>query len=72
MATVTEVKKCTPVRGHEIENGNYLGEWGGNVVAFRARGETYQGKCDVGIRTPRADCVVTVDGDTITVQILDK
>ncbi len=41
-------------------DGSYRGEWGGYQAKCDVGGETFKFKTEVGIRTPRAEAVISV------------
>jgi len=47
-----------------LPDGTYKGIWGGYNVKFDVNGIQYEAKTHIGIRTMRAECIVTsVDGN---------
>ena len=55
-----------------IPDGVYDGVWGGYCVNFSVDGVEYEAQTLEGIRTPRAECKVTVDDGTISVGLCSK
>jgi hypothetical protein len=58
----------------ELEDGKYSGIWGGNVVSISINDKDtglrrYQITTDIGIRTPAAECTVTVSDGEVKVEI---
>ena len=52
-----------------LPDGIYDGVWGGYIVRFSVDGVEYEARTEIGIRTLRAPCRVSVMQGIITVSI---
>lgn len=64
--TATNVRRVDP--NIVIPDGVYDGIWGGYRVRFYVDGVKYEANTSDGIRTPCAECTVTVKDGLITVE----
>lgn len=64
--TATKLRRLEYGNEH-IPDGQFPGWWGGYFVSFVAHGVVYEAQTEIGIRTPRAKCTVTVKDGKITV-----
>ena len=62
----TQLRRISNVE--TLPDGVYDGVWGGYCVNFSVKGVEYEAQTLIGIRTPRAECNVTVDDGTISVE----
>ena len=62
------VVKIREVRPANLPDGKYDGVWGGYVVKVSIGNANYELTTDLGIRTPAAPCLVSVDGSNVTVE----
>ena len=64
LCKIISAEKFSEVSLNSIPNGSYSAVWGGYEIKANIRGITYRFRTDVGIKTPRAECTLTVlDGD---------
>ena len=66
----TSVKQIECMIPSFLPVGEYRGVWGGYIVRVKHDGKKYRMKTSVGIRTPKAPCIVTVGLDGTSVETL--
>lgn len=52
-----------------LPDGVYDGVWGGYVVRFAIDGIDYEAQTKDGIRTPRAECKITITDGNLSVEV---
>jgi hypothetical protein len=63
---------CRQIIGCKPNNGTYLGIWDGYQVTFYDGNKTFIGKTDIGIRIPKAECIVTINDKEMIVKVKDE
>lgn len=67
-ANVTTAEIFETARIEDLLPGDFPGVWGGYEVTVVMAGTQYRLRTDIGIRTPRAACVVHVRDGEATVE----
>ena len=70
--TATHIVSLSEIEPTTIPAGSYPGVWGGWFVTFSAGRMKYKARTSTGIRTPAADCTVTIKGGEVTVELTKK
>lgn len=68
MTTAIGQKPRIEVEATSIPDGEYAGVWGGYLARFRVDGVIHMVDTNIGIRTPNAPCIVTVEGGKVFVR----
>ena len=68
--TATHLYSASEIDPATLPDGSYPGVWGGWYVTFSVGGMVYKARTSTGIRTPVADCTVTIRGGVIAVELL--
>lgn len=61
-----------PVDLKNLTHGIYPGVWGGYEVVFHISANQYRLRTDKGIRTLRAECLVIINNDGVSIEIPEK
>lgn len=70
--TATHLVSLGEVDPTTLPDGTYSGIWDCRFVTFSIASMEYKARTSACIRTPAADCTVTINGGEVTVELTKK